>query len=167
MDQLLVGRGDGSGPPPEIVESERVDHASLEYERTIPVHLVDEREPGETKDWNPLLAQVAHIEELLPQPARGFVGTATNVVRLGVHHRTAVALKILAGDDRPTEHLPRWPNLPARCDKLFIALVEVVAHDNPVAQVVLHEPGEFLARQTIVQQVKENVAGRWHGIEEI
>src|SRR5918995_2311888 len=98
MDQLLVGRGDGSGPPPEIVESERVDHASLEYERTIPVHLVDEREPGETKDWNPLLAQVAHIQELLPQPARRLVGAPANIVRLGVHHGTSVAIEILASN---------------------------------------------------------------------
>ena len=41
-----------AGAAPKIVESERVDHASLEDERTIPVHLVDEREPGEAKDWN-------------------------------------------------------------------------------------------------------------------
>jgi hypothetical protein len=99
VDQLLIGRGDGPGPTPEIVETERVDHASLQDERTIPIHLVGQREPGEAKDWYPLLAQVAHIEELLPQPARGFVGTAANIVRLGVHHGTTVAIEILAGND--------------------------------------------------------------------
>src|SRR5688572_4161101 len=102
---------------------------------------------------------MADVEELLPQPARA-IGAALDIVRLGVHHRSAIALEVLARDDRPAENIARRPDLPSRHDDLLVALVEVVAHDDTIAQAVAHEPVELLTRESVVQQIEADVAAR-------
>ena len=154
----------------QVIEPDRIDHPAVKGQGAVPVDLVDEREPGEPQHRHALPAQVVYVEELLPQPARGVFRApdrAGDPVGLGVHHRVTVAPVVLAGDDVPAEDLPRRLDAPARRHQLLVALVEVVAHHDPLAQAVAHKPGQLFARQAVVQQIERNLRARGHRVEEV
>ena len=112
--EVLVGKADGSRIAVEVEQADRIDVAERLAQGDVPVDLVGERVPGEAHHRHAGLADQLHIVPLPPEPARPIAGI--HAVGLGVHHRPAVALVVLAGDGIPAEQLAQRLRMPVAVD---------------------------------------------------
>src|SRR3954468_24303334 len=60
-DQLLVGLADVADLAVEVEQSERIAVAVLLAKRGVPIHLVDQRIPGEADRWDPDVAKAQDV----------------------------------------------------------------------------------------------------------
>src|SRR5688500_3603089 len=97
--------------------------------------------------------QQLDVQELLPEPALRLTLAAAQEVGLAVHDRPAVAGVILARDHVPAEYALSGRHAPVVEQDLLVATVEVVAHDDPLAEVVVHKPAILFVAQPALAQI--------------
>ena len=65
----------------------------------VPVHLIGQRIPSETNDWDSLVSDSKDIGPLFPQPIDALLTSGTlHQIGFGVHHRQQIAIVILDRD---------------------------------------------------------------------
>ena len=84
-----------------IGEADRVDVAERLPERNVPIDLIRKGVPGEADDRHAAPPDELDVVPLPPEPARPL--PRIHAVGLSVHHRSSVALVILARDRIPAE----------------------------------------------------------------